>query len=106
MRDPVSIRLGGLAANLARVSSISNNPDNIVAAHGLMEESKHFIEWTAPEAKDETTLELADLQRKLAQWQRNLNSDWHDGQRRMEIGKQAKALSEIVLQRSGLLDSK
>ncbi len=106
MRDPIGIRLGGIAANLARVSSISNNPASFDAAFGLMEESKYFIEWTAPDSEMETTTALADLQRTLTRWQRNLSSDWQDGRKRANIGKEAKSLSEMVLQRSGLLDRK
>lgn len=106
MRDPLSVRLGGLAANLARVSSISNNAGNLDAAFGLMEESKHFIEWTAAESQIETAAELVDLQRKLTSWQRRLDSDWKIDERRAEIGVEAKRLSNFVLQKSGLLDRK
>lgn len=106
MRDPLSIRLGGLAANLARMSSISNNAANLDAAFGLMEESKYFIEWTAAESQIETASALVDLQRKLTRWQRTLDSDWNVDERRAEIGFEAKQLSHFVLQKSGLLDRK
>ncbi len=104
MRDSLSVRLGGLAANLARVSSISNNASNLEAALGLMEESKYFIEWTAGESQIETATALVDVQRKLAKWQRTLNADWKIDERRAEIGIEAKQLSNFVLQRSGLLE--
>lgn len=106
MRDSLPIRLGGLAANLARVSSISNNPANYTAAFGLIEESKHFIEWTAAESQVETAAELVNLQVKLALWQRTLEADWMNDDIRQEIGRDAKAFSNLVLQKSGLLDSK
>lgn len=75
MRDPLAVRLGGLAANLARVSSISNNALNFNVASGLMEESKHFIEWTAAESQIETAADLVSLQIKLALWQWTLADD-------------------------------
>ena len=106
MRDPLAIRLGGIAANLARVSSISNNPLNLNVAFGLMEESKHFIEWTAAESQIETAAELARLQIKLALWQRTLADDWVQDEKRLAIGREAKIISNSVLQCSGLLDRK
>ncbi len=106
MLDPLPIRLGGLAANLARVSSISNNPANFEAAFGLMEESKHFIEWTAAESQIETAAELVDLQVKLALWQRTLAIDWMNDEARQGIGRDAKKFSNAVLRKSGLLDAK
>ena len=104
LRDPLPIRLGGLAANLARVSSISNNPANSLAAFSLIEESKYFIEWTAAESQIETAAELVNLQIKLALWERTLAADWMNDETRSEIGRTAKVLSNDVLQRSGLLD--
>ena len=106
LRDPLPIRLGGIAANLARVSSIANNPLNVNAAFGLMEESKHFIEWTAAESQIETAAELVRLQIKLALWQRTLAEDWGQDEKRLAIGREAKIISQSVLQSSGLLDRK
>lgn len=104
MRDPLPVRLGGLAANLARVSSISNSAVNFEAAFGLLEESKHFIEWTAAESQIDTAVELVDLQIKLALWQRTLSADWQRDSTRETIGREAKVMSNSVLQKSGLLD--
>ncbi len=70
MRDSVSVRLGGLAANLARVKSFSRNIENQAAVFDLFEESKHFIEWTALETEQQTTIELIELQLQIAVWQR------------------------------------
>src|SRR6185503_15823762 len=64
LRDSVSIRLGGLAANLARVKSFSKNDQNQDAVFNLFEESKFFIEWTASETKLETTVELIEFSYK------------------------------------------
>ena len=103
MKDGLPIRLGGLAANLARVSSFSKNPNNRDAVNGLLEESKYFIEWTATEAELETTAELVELQIKLALWQLNLDKTWDDEEKRLDIGQQAKHWSNEVLKYSGLL---
>jgi hypothetical protein len=103
LQDDLPIRLGGLAANLARVSSFVKNPANKETVNGLLEESKHFIEWTAHEAEINTTAELVELQIKLAVWQRNWEANWNNEVKRLEIGQEAKQLSNKVLADSGLL---
>ncbi len=103
LRDALSIRLGGLAANLARVKSFSNHPDHRDAVERLLDESKFFIEWTAPEARLEVQAELVELQIQLAKWQYAWSSIWTDPAQRMAIAEQAGAWSERVLKLSGLL---
>lgn len=103
LKDALPIRLGGLAANLARISSTVKNPANAEAVKSLIEESKYFIEWTAVEAKPETTAELVRLQIELAILQRKFDENWNDEQKRLEIGRQAKSWSQNVLQKSGLI---
>src|SRR2546427_5026885 len=49
LRDPIPVRLGGLAADLARIGSASANAANGEAVHVLLEETRRFIEWTAAE---------------------------------------------------------
>ncbi len=44
LRDEFPVRLGGLAANLARIKSFSDHPDHRDAVESLLEESKFFIE--------------------------------------------------------------
>ncbi len=51
LRDPIPIRLGGIAANLGRVDSFSTNSANRDAVFRLLDESKWFIEWTAAETE-------------------------------------------------------
>ena len=70
LRDPLPIRLGGLAADLARIASFSENPMNHSTVAGLLEESKYFAEWAALEAPLETQAALAELQVTLAVWER------------------------------------
>ena len=103
MRDSMPIRLGGLAANLARVKSFSNYADNDVLVNSLLDESKYFIEWTAAEADAEVTAELVQLQLQLARWQRKWPSIWADETQRMAMAETAKQWSERVLDLSGLL---
>ncbi len=103
LRDPMSVRLGGLAANLARVKSFSNHPAHGEAVESLLDESKYFIEWAAPEAALDTQAELVELQILLARWQRAWARIWADPQLRAGVAEQAGAWSARVLALSGLL---
>jgi hypothetical protein len=95
--------MGGLAANLARIKSFSNHPDHRDVTESLLEESKYFIEWMAPEAEINLQAELVALQVQLACWQRSWQGIWADPLQRAAVGEQAQTWSEKVLKRSGLL---
>ncbi len=103
LRDALSVRLGGLAADLARVSTFSKNPRNREAVSGLLEESKHFIEWTAGDAGIDIAAELVELQVQLALWQQRWATIWLDDAQRSEVAAQARDWSDRVLRFSGLL---
>jgi hypothetical protein len=104
LRDALPIRLGGLAANLARIVSFSKNPKSARAVEGLLDESRAFIEWSAPETPIDDAAQLVDIQRGLTHWRRI----WAEAQQhpleREELAKQAKAWSDQVLAMSGLID--
>jgi len=68
MQDKLPTQLGGLAANLARIASISKNPDNWEVVDSLLEESKYFIEWMISNATLNELILLAEIQRQLAFW--------------------------------------
>jgi len=104
MRDELKIRLGGLAANLARIRSFAANEANRGAIEGLLEESKFFIEWTASDAEIGAAAELVELQIRLACWQRSLPSIWTDGLQRRHLAEHAGEWSNRVLHLSGLLE--
>ena len=103
MRDPLPIRLGGLAANLSRVKSFALHDANQAAVASLLEESKFFIEWTAGEAETSTAAELVELQVQLALWGRAWDEIWRDGARRQEVVRISGQWSQRVLELSGLL---
>jgi len=103
MRDPLPIRLGGLAADLARVESFSDNSNLRDAVAGLLEESRFFIEWTTPDAELEKQVALVELQRQLTRWQHSWAQIWADPTRRAAVAEQAGVWSERVLGMSGLV---
>ncbi len=102
-RDPLPLRLGGLAANLARVSSFADHPRHDSAVASLIDESKHFIEWAAPEADLSTQAALVTLQVQLALWQLRWSTIWSDPAQRAAMADQARVWSDHVLEMSGLL---
>jgi len=101
--DKLPIRLGGLAANLARIKSFSNHPDHRDVVESLLNESKFFIEWTTPDAELELQVELVSLQIQLARWQLKWVDIWSDPIQRSAVAKEAEVWSERVLKMSGLL---
>jgi hypothetical protein len=107
LRDNHAVRLGGLAANLARASSCSSNPANSLVVNALFEESKWFIEWTAADYVTDTidtAAQLVQLQVQLSRWQMNWDRRWADPIERARIGTDAKEWSDRVMAMSGLLD--
>jgi hypothetical protein len=103
LKDDISIRLGGLAANLGRIKSFANNENNKALVESLIDESKHFIEWTAHETEIETAAQLVELQVQLALLQIKLNSIWLKPEQRKLISEKSNEWSQQVLLASGLL---
>jgi hypothetical protein len=103
LRDDVPIRLGGLAANLARIESFSSNPGNGEAVAGMIAESALFIDWTAGDVVPSQQVELAALQRTLVKWHRAWQALWPDASRRGALAAEAGEWSRRVLAMSGLL---
>lgn len=103
LRDTLSIRLGGLSANLARIKSFSDHPDHRDLVENLLEESKFFIEWTSSDATLEVQTQLVELQLQLAWWQRHWERIWADPIRQETMVEQASRWSKRVLEMSGLL---
>ncbi|MBI2885198.1 MAG: hypothetical protein HYY15_03385 [Candidatus Omnitrophica bacterium] len=99
LKDPLPVRLGGLAADLARISSFSENPANRQAVASLLEEGKYFAEWAAPDAPLETQAVLAEIQIELAVWQRR----WISGQPIPNLRSEAERRADELLTIAGLV---
>ncbi len=103
LRDGLPTRLGGLSANLSRIKSFAAHGGGREAVESLLDESKHFIEWTAAEAGSELAAELVELQVQLARWQHNWGRIWSNREQRQEVAEHATVWSKRVLEMSGLL---
>ena len=102
LRQPIPMRLGGLAADLARIASFAEIPAN-AAVESLMEESKAFIEWAAPDLDIEPAARLVEIQRGVARWHLAWSEAQNDAAQRRELARQARAWSDEILGMSGLL---
>jgi len=103
VRDPLPVRLGGLAADMARIASFSQNPANLAPVADLMREAAHFIEWCAPESDVEIQMTLLELQRHLARWRMQLSQRLPDPTWRDQVIAGARGWSQRVLEMSELL---
>ena len=99
LRDPLPIRLGGLAADVARIASCADTPQDHAAVLSLLEEGKWFAEWAAPEAPLDVQELLADVQLALAIWHRR----WLAGRPEPTMQAQARQWADRLLARSGLI---
>ncbi len=104
LRDNLPVRLGGLAANLSRINSFTAHESGSAAIESMIDESKFFIEWTAPEVEVNRAEALVELQIQLARWRHNWPRIWSDPIQRGQVAKQSKEWSKRVLEISGLLD--
>ena len=89
LKEPLPIRLGHLASNLSRISFFSQAATkNREVVNDVLEESKFFIEWVAPETKIELAGWLAQIQINLSFWQLN----WQ----RLKTPDQIKHISRLT----------
>ena len=105
LHDSLPVRLGGLAANLSRIKSFAAQDASRDAVESMLDESKHFIEWTAAEAEIQIAAQLVELQVQLARWQLTWTKTWSDPLQRRQLAEQSAAWSKRVLEMSGLLNA-
>ena len=98
LRDPLPIRLGGLAADLARIASCADEPRDQEALISLLEEGKWFAEWAAADASPDVQAALSEVQLLLAIWHRRGLA----GQPELSMKGQARYWADQLLELSGL----
>jgi hypothetical protein len=103
LRDPLPIRLGGLAATLGRISSSARQSDSPTVMIDLLDEARHLIEWTAAETEPEIAAELVQMQRLMTIWLKIWGTPNCDQYQRTLLSVQAKDWSDKALQFSGLM---
>ncbi len=101
LQDPLPVRLGNLASNLARIRSFASRPEMSEATVKVMAESRNFIAWTIGDADYKLRVELALLQLQLTEWQ----AEWAftpDPARRRQVAEEADEWSKKILEHLGL----
>ena len=108
LRDPLSIRLGGIASNCLRLESFADDPRHSDIIASVLRENKLFCEWAGLEAAA-TDIEIAQtlltLQRQLVRWEHRIHSIFSDPVSRADMATTARAWSDHLLMRSGLLET-
>lgn len=97
LEDPLPIRLGSIAASLARISSSARRESGNKSVMEMIQEVKYYIEWTAAELEPEQASELVDIQIALALWQSGWDEMSKIRQSRSILSFQAKLWSNHVL---------
>ncbi|MBI3914169.1 MAG: hypothetical protein HY327_08305 [Chloroflexi bacterium] len=100
------IRLGGLASDLARITSFIQVPA-LAATETMLEESRAFIEWSAPDLlpdRVDDAARLVEIQRGLTFWYHKWQQVQADPSQRAKLAEQAQQWSDEILKMSGLLD--
>ncbi|MBH8553374.1 hypothetical protein I8751_13520 [Nostocaceae cyanobacterium CENA357] len=100
--ENTSIRLGHIAANLARIKSFSEIAYK-EAVISVIDETKWFIEWTAAEIEPLQAEELVNIQIQLAMWELSWDDIWLNEKECRLVAEQSSVWSGRVLEISGLL---
>jgi hypothetical protein len=103
LRDPLSRRLGGLAATLGRISSSARKSTDPNVVSNLLDEAKHLIEWTAADTEPETAAELVRMQTMITLWQHAWDEASRNPKQRLLLSVQAKDWSDKAVDFSGLV---
>lgn len=104
LRDHISIQLGNIASNLARIADFIPLELEQAAIPELLDESKFMVEWTAPSATLEQQFILVELQRCLVRWRFAWEGIAQDAAQRAGIADKAREWSDQLIAISGLLD--
>ena len=103
LHDPLTRRLGELAATFGRISSSARKSTDPAIVANLLDEAKHLIEWTAADTEPETAAELVRMQTMITLWQRVWNDASQNPQQRLLPSVQAKDWSDKAVDFSGLV---
>jgi hypothetical protein len=104
LQQDTARRIGGLAANLARIASFADDPDNFNAVKSIIEESKFLIEWIAPDFPLDVQTKLVELQIQLSLWHLKFPEICQNPESLKKMITQATAWSKELLKLSGLVE--
>jgi len=103
LREPFNRQLGHLASDLMRIAGFLDNTKNRKVVMDILEESKFFIEWAAPNAPAHIQELFSEMQSRLALWHRHLLMMREDSNEIKELAINTKLWSMQLVQFSGLV---
>lgn len=103
LKEPFNRRLGHLASDLMRIAGFLDNAKNRKVVVDILEESKFFIEWAAPESPSHIQELFSEMQSRLALWHRHLLMMREDSKEITELAKSARHWSMQLIQYAGVV---
>ena len=103
LRDTIPTQMGGTAANLSRIKTLTQKAISRKTIEYLFQESKYFIEWMAKDVDTEIAVEFVELQRQIVRWQTHWVEIWDNPEERQKVADRSQFWADRILQLSGLL---
>lgn len=101
-RMPIQNRIGNLAVTLNRIADSLERHQNSAGTKSYIQEAMWFIEWTNLESNPEQAEQMAQLQRELGNWQKNIDVIWNDPVRQSRTQTLTREWSNRALQWAGM----
>ena len=101
LQENTQMKLGHLASDLARIASLLNMQAGEKALQNVMEETKFFAEWTAPDTDPETQAFLLEIRSLITEKELEWDSLSNDENWRDETAKCLRNLSNKLLKKAG-----
>ena len=103
LRDEWPIRFGNLGSTLARIATAVSNPNTRASVSNALRESRLMMEWNLYSAPADALLPLGPMQAELGLWQQSWPAVEQSPALQQLLARRARAMSDQVLQLSGLL---
>lgn len=103
LNDPPEVQLGGIAANLARIRSFSQDPNHREIVRGLADETALYLRNATVSNDSAIDLELAQLGKQLELWVAILTDPSASSDSLASVADQAGKWSQRLIEGSGLL---
>ena len=106
LKENATMRLGHLASDLGRIASLLGMRVGGETVKTVIEESKFFAEWAAPEVEPKVQELLADIQSFLALTELEWNGSSDRSEWRGVTARQLRYWSDELLKKAGFIDSR
>ncbi len=90
-------RLGNLASSLVHIASALELMPQQKNGFTFVREAMAYIEWTSNDLELDRTVEMVEMQRRMAHWSRVWDQIWTDPLERQKVQTQARAWAEKLL---------